>query len=204
MSQETLAKIIGVPEKHIVKVLTNQVAHVVWLKTNKLKRDIIKNLERSYLYGYASYNVYPDAKNKVLVVELHKEGTKIVRKERALQKYKDFKIPIGESVNGPVIHDFKSSPHLIVAGTTGSGKSMFLHNMLFHVIKYNPNVIIIPIDFKGNELTRYEKFISTIHIHNLNLKEYVVKALEAMVELMRIRYETFRKVDCKDIDSYNK
>lgn len=71
----------------------------------------------------------------------------------------------------PVKLDFEKIPHLLIAGTTGSGKSVLIHNLICNLIVwYGRHKTKIPqfviIDPKGNELDRYKNVSNTTFIDN--------------------------------------
>ena len=82
----------------------------------------------------------------------------------------DIKLPIalGKSISGsPIIADLTSMPHLLIAGTTGSGKSVCINTIISSLLfKHNPDICkFILIDPKMLELSSYEGIpLSLIHI----------------------------------------
>lgn len=71
---------------------------------------------------------------------------------------KPWTVPIGQSLDGMIYHDFDKVPHMTVAGMTRQGKTVFLKLMLAHLINNNPSVSFDIIDLKGGlEFGRYEK-----------------------------------------------
>ena len=76
-------------------------------------------------------------------------------------KRKDIKLPIalGKSISGnPIIGDLTSMPHLLIAGTTGSGKSVCINTIILSLLyKHTPDKCkFILIDPKMLELSTYE------------------------------------------------
>ena len=61
-----------------------------------------------------------------------------------LFKRKDFKLPIalGKNISGtPIVTDLSSMPHLLIAGTTGSGKSVCINTIIASLLfKHNPDI----------------------------------------------------------------
>lgn len=139
------------------------------------------------------------------------EGLKIpIGVSQTLSETKKVKRKISETeevefnANEPIIHDFEKYPHLIIAGSTGSGKSRMLHSILYNLITANPNSInIIPIDFKGTELRLYEKFMPSDFTHVEEVEE-VSNLLEKLVAIMETRYKECFKDKYTNIDEYNK
>lgn len=81
-------------------------------------------------------------------------------------------ITIGlDNFGKPVKLDFDKIPHLLIAGTTGSGKSVLLHNLICNLmIWYGRNHTKVPqfiiVDPKGNELDKYRNVRNTTFIEN--------------------------------------
>lgn len=113
---------------------------------------------------------------------------------------------LGADILGePQLIDFSDSntPHLLVAGQTGSGKSVLLNSMLISIMMmYTPEEVeMILVDPKFIELTifsesPYTKVVATEAEEALNL-------LEGLVEEMNNRYKIFMESRSKSISSYN-
>ena len=81
---------------------------------------------------------------------------------------KDIKLPIalGKSISGtPIIGDLTSMPHLLIAGTTGSGKSVCINTIIVSLLyKLSPDLCkFILIDPKMLELSTYEGYSSFVN-----------------------------------------
>lgn len=115
-------------------------------------------------------------------------------------------IPIGMTVNGEVVKEhLDEMPHLLIAGTTGSGKSVLLHNVLSSLSKQNSKEALqfVLIDPKRVELTAFKK---DIHLDGKIIHEYP-KAEKKLLELtneMERRYDLLETKDKRDITAYNK
>ncbi len=116
-------------------------------------------------------------------------------------------IAIGKNINGQVI--IKSLPkmiHLLVAGSSGSGKSIFIHTLLMSILyKYSPDdVRFIMIDPKRVEFTMYA------HLPHLMLPDVVdehdkaLKVLNWTVSEMENRYKLLKSTQSQNIEQYNK
>src|SRR5699024_8598393 len=67
-------------------------------------------------------------------------------------------VPVGRDLNGQILHDFNSIPHMTVAGMTRQGKTVFLKLVLAHLINNNPSVEFYIVDLKGGlEFGKYER-----------------------------------------------
>lgn len=60
---------------------------------------------------------------------------------------KEFTLALGESYQGKVTVDLRKTPHMLIGGSTGSGKSILLKNLIYQCIRKQANVAVI--DFKG-------------------------------------------------------
>src|SRR5699024_8945476 len=59
-------------------------------------------------------------------------------------------IPVGMTYDGPIYHDFDTIPHMIVAGSTTWGKTVFMRMMMTHLTENNPDgVEFYILDLKG-------------------------------------------------------
>ena len=112
----------------------------------------------------------------------------------------DFIIPVGYGWDGVIWWQLNSDyPHAYVGGATGSGKSSFTHTTITYVTETYPDVKLLLVDFKGNELNYYKDM--------RNVEAYV-NTLDGAVELihriqteMEVRYSKVTEVD--NIDQYN-
>lgn len=115
-------------------------------------------------------------------------------------------IALGKDVSGnPVVTDLGKLPHLLIAGSTGSGKSIFLHSVILSLIYKSPPDAIkfLMIDPKRIELSIYEGIPYLLHPVVLDPKT-ATKALRWLVDEMDRRYAIFEEVGARNLDSYNK
>ena len=114
-------------------------------------------------------------------------------------------IALGKDVSGnPVVTDLGKLPHLLIAGSTGSGKSIFLHSVILSLIYKSPPEAIkfLMIDPKRIELSVYEGIPYLLHPVVLDPKT-ATKALRWLVDEMDRRYAIFEEVGARNLDSYN-
>ncbi|PIR86660.1 MAG: cell division protein FtsK [Candidatus Harrisonbacteria bacterium CG10_big_fil_rev_8_21_14_0_10_49_15] len=114
--------------------------------------------------------------------------------------------PMGRDVTGEAIHgNIESLPHLLIAGATGSGKSIFLHSILISFLyKNSPEMLkMILIDPKRVELSIYEGIPHLISPVITEGKKSIAVFRWALNEMDR-RYEMLQKAGARDINSYNK
>jgi S-DNA-T family DNA segregation ATPase FtsK/SpoIIIE len=115
-------------------------------------------------------------------------------------------IALGEDIVGvPVVTDLVKMPHLLIAGTTGSGKSVSLNAMICSMLfKCSPDEVkFLMIDPKRLELSSYEGIPHLLHPVVVDAKKASL-VLKWAVEEMEKRYVTISEVGVKGIDSYNK
>jgi len=122
-------------------------------------------------------------------------------------KKKDIKLPIalGKSISGiPIIGDLSLMPHLLIAGTTGSGKSVCINTIILSLLyKYTPEKCnLILIDPKMLELSAYEG-IPHLLCPVITEAKKATAALGWAVKEMESRYKLMTSVGVKNIDSYN-
>lgn len=114
-------------------------------------------------------------------------------------------IALGKDVGGRVLsYDIGKMPHMLVAGTTGSGKSIFIHNVLFSILfRATPNEVkLILIDPKRVELIHYEDIPHLITPVVTDMEKAPSVFKWAVVEMER-RYKLLQKARVPNIDAYN-
>ena len=111
----------------------------------------------------------------------------------------------GDENGNPVVIDIAKLPHLLAAGTTGSGKSVGLNQIILSIMKHNTpyDVQFLLVDPKRVELGIYKgnPFLLSEPIVDVELMD---KALEYVVEEMEHRYELLAQYDVRNISGYNK
>ncbi len=114
-------------------------------------------------------------------------------------------VGLGKDVGGMVrTYDIAKMPHLLVAGATGSGKSVFLHSILFSILyRASPQEVkFILIDPKRVELLNYNGIPHLISPVITDM-EKAPSAFRWAVNEMTRRYQLFEKARARNIDSYN-
>ena len=122
-------------------------------------------------------------------------------------KRKDIKLPIalGKSISGdPITSDLSTMPHLLIAGTTGSGKSVCINTIILSLIyKHTPEICkFILIDPKMLELSTYEG-IPHLLCPVITEAKKAASVLGWVVKEMESRYRLMTKVGVRNIDGYN-
>lgn len=114
-------------------------------------------------------------------------------------------IGLGLDISGePVFASLGKMPHLLIAGATGSGKSVCMNSIISSIL-YNASpeeVKLILIDPKKVELNRYQGLPHLMAPVVVDLKQ-ASAILAFAVETMEERYERFARVGARDISSYN-
>ncbi len=122
-------------------------------------------------------------------------------------KNKDIKLPIalGKSISGiPITGDLSSMPHLLIAGTTGSGKSVCINTIILSLLyKHSPDKCkFILIDPKMLELSTYEG-IPHLLCPVITEAKKAASVLGWVVKEMESRYKLMTREGVKNIDGYN-
>ena len=122
-------------------------------------------------------------------------------------KKKDIKLPIalGKSISGnPIIGDLSAMPHLLIAGTTGSGKSVCINTIILSLLyRHTPDKCkFILIDPKMLELSTYEG-IPNLLCPVITEPKKAASVLGWVVKEMENRYKLMTKVGVRNIDGYN-
>ena len=114
-------------------------------------------------------------------------------------------IPLGKAVNGTVrSFDLTRMPHLLVAGSTGSGKSVAVNGIISSILmKASPDQVkFMMIDPKMVELSVYND-IPHLLIPVVTNPRKAARALQKVVDEMEKRYELFSQVGVRNLEGYN-
>ncbi len=130
----------------------------------------------------------------------------ILRSKEYKNVSSDLAVALGKDISGkPVVADLAQMPHLLIAGSTGSGKSVCINtiiaSLLFNVTP--DEVKLLMIDPKVVELSNYNG-IPHLILPVVTEPKKAALALGWAVNEMTRRYEVFAQAKVKDIQSYNK
>lgn len=115
-----------------------------------------------------------------------------------------YDIPIGVNIDGEVVHkSIAEMPHLLVAGTTGSGKSVMLNTIITALTKQqDPSALqLVLIDPKRVELTPFSK-LPHLMLPVVYEDEEIVDTLQLLTSEMDDRYKILEKAGVRSIDEY--
>lgn len=140
----------------------------------------------------------------------NKENTVVTLREiieaREFSEYKSgIVFAVGKDIGGqPVVADIAKMPHLLIAGATGSGKSVCINTLIMSILyKYSPaDVRLIMVDPKVVELSVYNG-IPHLLIPVVTDPKKAAAALHWAVAEMTERYKKFADLNVKDLKGYN-
>jgi S-DNA-T family DNA segregation ATPase FtsK/SpoIIIE len=151
-------------------------------------------------------------------VEIPNANSKIVRASSVLKKIRESKdelpLALGKTISGDVyITDLAKMPHMLIAGSTGSGKSVGINMILNSLIfaKHPSDIKFVIIDPKKIELSFYKKLNKHFLAVSPDLEEEIITnpsnallALKAVEYEMEKRYDKLAKIGVRNIVDYNK
>ena len=180
------------------------------LKVSKIS-SLVKDLARSL--AVISVRVVEVIPGKSLVgIEIPNEEREVVRLKEILnsQEYRDANTPLtlalGKDIAGtPVMADIGRMPHLLVAGTTGSGKSVGINAMLLSMLyKATPEQLrLILVDPKMLELSVYDGIPHLLTPVVTDMKD-AAQALNWCIAEMERRYQLMAALGVRNISGYNR
>lgn len=130
----------------------------------------------------------------------------IISSDAFQQSKSTLALALGKDTTGsPVAGDLARMPHLLVAGATGAGKSVFLNTLLLSILmRASPrDVQLVLVDPKMLELATYEE-IPHLLVPVITEAKPAVAVLENLVKEMNERYKLMKEKGVRNIESYNK
>ena len=153
------------------------------------------------LLGKSSIGVeVPNVKREVVVLRELLESADEIRKKMSIP------LLVGKDVAGnPVFSDLAAMPHLLIAGTTGSGKSVCLNSVILSILfmRYPSEVQLLLVDPKMVEFSLFKEIPHLISPVVTDMKK-AAAVLEWAVNKMEERYALLASVGVKHINGYNK
>ncbi len=116
-------------------------------------------------------------------------------------------VALGQSVSGePIIADLAKMPHLLIAGSTGSGKSVCMNAIISCILMHaSPDdVRFVMIDPKRVELSAFQPIPHLVFSSIVVEMDKVVGTLQAVIHEMESRYRKFAAIAVRNIDGYNR
>jgi len=160
-----------------------------------------------------SVRVIPALPGKNTVgIEIPSEQRRVIRLGDVLKstKYRSSEVilPVALGVDTfgePVVEDLVQMPHLLIAGTTGSGKSVFINNLIAGLVCKNTakEMRFVFIDPKMVELAAYKKLPHLACPVISDIKTDAKTLLNRMVEEMEMRYESMLALETRNIEEFN-
>ena len=201
------AEVVGVfPGPVITRFELNLAPGVKASKITNLSKDLARSLSAK------SVRVVEVIEGKsVIGIELpnkHRETVffaDVISCDKFANSKSNLAMAIGSDISGePVIADLAKMPHLLVAGTTGSGKSVAVNTMIVSILyKSSPeDVRMIMIDPKQVELSVYDGIPHLLSEVVTDMKE-AANALRWCVGEMERRYQLMSKLGVRNLKGYN-
>ncbi len=172
-------------------------------QVKRIEKDIAMALKRSVRL------LLPIEGKDLIGVEVENARAEIIPvKELLLQGTKEGEIKIGlgfDLTYQPCYKSLDSLPHLLVGGTTGSGKSNFLHSVIAGLLYfYSPREVrLILVDFKRVELGRYQGIPHLVGGKIVDEQEEAFQMFGELSEEMDRRYKLFASCGVRDIAAYH-
>lgn len=129
----------------------------------------------------------------------------IIRSPSFIQEKGDLKVVLGRDVSGePVVGDLTKMPHFLVAGQTGSGKSIGINSLIISLLyQHSPETLrMIMIDPKRVELTNYNN-IPHLLTPVITEPDKALQSLKWAVSEMNRRYKELARHGKRNIEEYN-
>ena len=137
---------------------------------------------------------------------------KDILRDTAFTESKGLTVALGKDLTGrPTVTDLQKMPHLLVAGTTGSGKSVCVNGLILSLLyRFTPDQLqLMMVDPKQVELSVYEDIPHLVGFSEGGKGEIIVdakkaaQALHQVVELMEQRYTLFAECRVRNLAEYN-
>jgi S-DNA-T family DNA segregation ATPase FtsK/SpoIIIE len=164
------------------------------------------------LMGAPIRMVYPMKGKSTIGIEVPRNPRDVIYLDEVLKSpmfnNPSYRLPIAmgkDAYGDPAVIDLAATPHLLVAGTTGAGKSVFINTLLISlIIKFSPKKLrLIMLDPKQLELALYQRLPHLI-MPVVTDPQIASIALMWAIEEMERRYTLLKDFGVKNIDGFNK
>lgn len=178
----------------------------------KINRIVSLSEDLALALKAPSIRVYPIAGKATIGIEVPNKQKvivslkEIIGSESFIKSHSLLTLALGKDIFGnPVVTDLSRLPHLLVAGTTGSGKSVFMNTMIISLLyKATPDEIkMLMIDPKFLELSAYADIPHLLAPVITNPKE-ASEAMKKVVLEMERRYKLLSEKGVRNIETYNR
>lgn len=193
------AKVVGIKQGPVITRYLVQVGDGVRV------RNIRNNLEDIAMrLGVSRKSIRLECSDGLIGIEVPNESRSVVPCRTIVTpvsgdriQYGSMEIGMGVDILGnPVKFNLAKAPHMLVAGQTGSGKSVFLNSMICNLLMNNNpmEMELVLIDPKGTEMQAYSVLPNVEVINNV---QDAVKKLASLVDVMEERYKMFTNATTK-------
>lgn len=174
---------------------------------NEVKKSFNLRREIKYVTGNEETRIY--AEGDKIIVEIPHKGEMVrfgnfMHDTEYRTNTRKTLVPIGKDVEGNNVYgDIAKMPHMLVAGATGSGKSVFINDIITALLTRNSpyDMKMILIDPKMVEFRAYKDLEYVKYVTDTNK---AISILQNLCDEMDRRYDLMAKRGCRDIDTYNK
>ena len=207
--EQIMAKLqeFGIPMKHENTYASANVTLYTFKPSKGVTMAKIKQYESDVMIGLGAESVRiiaPIKGTKTVGIEVSNEKqSAIVLTEKHYSE--SLNIPIGVDVYGKTRHvNLVKAPHLLVAGATGAGKSVFLNVLIHSLAQQNDtdHLQLILVDPKRTEFSQFEG-LPHLMADVLTEVEQIQGTFEWLRNEMDVRYTTLQKAKVRNIDEYN-
>lgn len=206
--EEILAN-YGVTAKYETATIGPAITQYEYKLSPGTKISELTNLSKELAMGLEvkSVAIAPVEGKSTMGIQVPNKEISIVSLDEVLEKSekKGVSVALGKDLNGNAISaDILDMQHVLIGGSTGSGKSASINSMIISLIKsYPPDLVkLILIDPKKVELQAYKNLPHLAQPIVTNPSD-ADKVLKNVVDTMDNRYSVFERVGVKNIKSYN-
>ncbi|MGL4451735.1 MAG: FtsK/SpoIIIE domain-containing protein [Sarcina sp.] len=141
--------------------------------------------------------------NNQALITVKRENKEISYNYTSYEFDDKLRIPIGINlINSEIVYwEFLKTAHLLIAGSTGGGKSVALGVVVSHIIKHFPGAKLYLQDTKWVDLFLFENAKQVEYY--CDGREGIEEVLSELIGVMDERYKLIRSLNCRDISSYN-
>ncbi|MCB9092882.1 MAG: hypothetical protein H6621_00110 [Halobacteriovoraceae bacterium] len=180
-------------QKHKTKLVINS-------KGVGLDKYETKRADMTTAFGQIIEKISPcrDKKYVELLLCENDLPTKVTFKSMYPLIKKPYSFVVGDSLSGPITHSIRDLPHLLVAGTTGGGKSNFFRQAIVGLLKSSPHLQVYLLDLKrGIEVAEFSE-LPNVRIASNEMEAKLV--LEKVLSEMDRRFDYLKEKKSKLID----